>query len=60
MSIIRDNIEDLRVIDTNTNDITDIQESSLSKVASNVLLSGNLALASSAVTKSECKHNLYW
>jgi hypothetical protein len=52
MSIIRDNIEDLRVIDTNTNDITDIKESSLSKVASNVLLSGNLALASSAVTKS--------
>lgn len=52
MSIIRDNIEDLRVIDTNTSSIADIKESSLSKVASNVLMSGNLALASSAVTKS--------
>ena len=39
-------------VNTHTTDITDIQESSLSKVASNVLLSGNLALASSAVTKS--------
>ena len=39
-------------VNTHTTDITDIKESSLSKVASNVLLSGNLALASSAVTKS--------